>query len=126
MLIYADNRYKPRRKSKKKPTGPVAVKLDVSRLQRLKLDHSPTYNGRPLRPGADTALALKSHVTTNNVSQATARNSMMDAAQLAKEAPEVREAIIAKSKRLAPAYNKGAYQYVCDEAEIQTLGRKIK
>ena len=126
MLIYADNRYKPRRKSKKKPAGPVAVKLDVSRLRRLKLDHSPTYNGRPLRPGADTALALKSHVTTNDVSQATARNSMMDAAQLAKEAPEVREAIIAKSKRLAPAYSKGAYQYIGDGAEVTTLGRKIK
>lgn len=126
MLIYADNRYKPRRKSKKKPKGPVAVKLDVSRLQRLKVDHSPTYNGRPLRPGADTALAVPSLARNIDLSQATARTSMMDAAQLAKEAPEVREAIIAKSKRLAPAYNKGAYQYVCDEAEIQTLGRKIK
>jgi hypothetical protein len=50
----------------------------------------------------------------------------MDPAQLAKESPEVRDAIIAKSKRLAPAYNKGAVQYVTDGADIETLGRKMK
>jgi hypothetical protein len=51
---------------------------------------------------------------------------MMDPAKLAKESPEVRDAIIAKSKRLAPAYSKGAVQYITDDADIQTLGRKIK
>jgi hypothetical protein len=48
----------------------------------------------------------------------------MDAAQLAKEAPEVRDAIIAKSKRLAPAYSKGSIQYITDDADVQSLGRK--
>jgi putative aminopeptidase FrvX len=51
---------------------------------------------------------------------------MMDPAKLAKESPEVRDAIVAKSKRIAIPYSKGAYQYVTDGAEIQTLGRKIK
>lgn len=30
-----------------------------------------------------------------------------------------------KKKRVAPAYNKGAGQYITDGADIQTLGRKI-
>lgn len=54
-----------------------------------------------------------------------ARNSVMDAANLLKEAPEVREAIIQKSRRIAPAFNKGALQYVTDGAEPKYIGRKI-
>jgi hypothetical protein len=48
----------------------------------------------------------------------------MDPVSLARETPEVRDAIIAKSKRLAPAYNKGAVQYVSDETDPKTIGRK--
>jgi hypothetical protein len=48
----------------------------------------------------------------------------MDQAKLAKESPEVRDAIIAKSKRIAIAYSKGAYQYVSDETDAKTIGRK--
>jgi hypothetical protein len=33
--------------------------------------------------------------------------------------------IEAKKGRIAPAFNKGAYQYVTDSAEPQSLGRKI-
>lgn len=48
----------------------------------------------------------------------------MDPVQLAKESPEVQEAIIAKSKRIAIAYSKGAYQYVTDETDAKTIGKK--
>lgn len=106
---------------KRKPKGVVARKLDKSKLRGVDVVFGST---RALRPGSDVALSLPSHVTSTQFSPA--RNSVMDAAQLAKEAPEVRDAIIAKSKRLAPAFNKGAYQYVSDEADVQTLGRKIK
>ena len=106
---------------KRKSTGVVARKLDKSKLRGVDVVFGST---RALRPGSDVALSIQSHVTSTQFLPS--RNSVMDAAQLAKEAPEVREAIIAKSKRLAPAFNKGAYQYVSDEAEVQTLGRKIK
>jgi len=53
------------------------------------------------------------------------RRSKTDQHYLDKQTPEVRDAIIAKSKRLAPAYSKGSYQYISDEADINTLGRKI-
>jgi hypothetical protein len=107
--------------SKKKKKGVVARKLDKSKLRGVDVVFGST---RALRPGSDVALSLPSHVTSTQFLPA--RTGVMDAAQLAKETPEVREAIIAKSKRLAPAYNKGAVQYVTDGAEIETLGRKIK
>lgn len=106
---------------KRKPKGEVAKKLDVRKLQGVNVTFGAS---RALRPGSDVALNLPSHVTTKQFLPS--RINVMDPAQLAKETPEVREAIIAKSKRLAPAYNKGAVQYVTDGAEIQTLGRKIK
>jgi hypothetical protein len=46
----------------------------------------------------------------------------MDPVALAKESPETQAAIIAKSKRIAIAYNKGAYQYVTDETDPKSLG----
>jgi hypothetical protein len=49
----------------------------------------------------------------------------MEPMNLAKESPEVREAIIEKSRRIAPAFNKGAVQYVTDGAEPKYIGRKI-
>lgn len=55
----------------------------------------------------------------------TERNSIMDEASLLRESPEVREAIIAKSKQIAPAYNKGAVQYVTENTDLRTLGRKV-
>ena len=106
---------------KKKSTGVVARKLDRSKLRGVDVVFGST---RALRPGSDVALSIPSHSTSTQFLPS--RNSVMDAAQLAKESPEVREAIIAKSKRLAPAYNKGAVQYVTDGADIETLGRKIK
>ena len=104
---------------KRKPKGEVARKLDTRKLRGVDVVFGST---RALRPGSDVALSIQSHVTSTQFLPS--RNSVMDAAQLAKEAPEVREAIIAKSKRLAPAYSKGAVQYVTDDADIQSLGRK--
>lgn len=30
-----------------------------------------------------------------------------------------------KAKRVAPAYNKGATQYITDETDLKTMGRKV-
>jgi hypothetical protein len=53
-----------------------------------------------------------------------ARNSIMDRTSLDKEPEHVREQIIAKSKRIALMYNKGAYQYISDEIDITTIGTR--
>jgi len=55
-----------------------------------------------------------------------AKHSIMDPRVLANEKPEVREAILAKSRRLMPLYNKGGYQYVTDGEDVTTLGSRSR
>ena len=43
---------------------------------------------------------------------------------LHKEAPEVQKEIMAKAARTAPAYSKGAYQYITPGADLSDVGRK--
>jgi hypothetical protein len=43
---------------------------------------------------------------------------------LHKESAATQKEIIAKSKRLAPAYSKGAYQYITPGSDIADLGKK--
>ena len=43
---------------------------------------------------------------------------------LHKESPETQKEILAKAKRLAPAYSKGAYQYITPGSDIADLGKK--
>jgi hypothetical protein len=119
MIVYTKPTYKHRGKQRK-PKGPVAKKLDLKSLRGVDVVFG---SNRALRPGSDVALSLQSHVTSTQFSPA--RMNVMDPAQLAKESPEVRAAIIAKSKRLAPAYNKSGIQYISDETDLQTLGKKV-
>jgi hypothetical protein len=43
---------------------------------------------------------------------------------LHKESPEVQKEIMAKAARTAPAYSKGAYQYITPGADLTDVGRK--
>jgi hypothetical protein len=43
---------------------------------------------------------------------------------LHKERPEVQKEILAKAARTAPAYSKGAYQYITPGADLSDIGRK--
>lgn len=43
---------------------------------------------------------------------------------LHKESPETQKEILAKAKRLAPAYSKGAYQYITPGSDVVDLGKK--
>jgi len=61
---------------------------------------------------------------TGSGKDATARSSMMEVALSGKEAPDVASEIIRKGKCLAPAYNKGAVQYVGSIDQAQDAGRK--
>ncbi len=117
MLVYTRARFKP--KKKRKVRGPVATKFDSSKYVDKKSTYTPTYSGRPPRPESEAVMQAESLQTTACF---TARQSMTDAASLAKEPKHIQEAIIAKSKRIAIAYNKGAYQYVTDETDPKTIG----
>ena len=123
-MVYCASSFKPKKKRKSK--GVVAKKLNVKKYSQkytLSTSQLPDYKFVS-RVGAEVAQTVPSLVTTTQFIPH--RTGMMDPTKLSKESPEVQEAIIAKSKRLAPAFNKGAVQYITDDAEIQTLGRKIK
>ena len=49
--------------------------------------------------------------------------NIFDIAQ--KESQHVRDEIYRKASRTAPAYNKGGYMYISDNADLTTLGRKV-
>jgi hypothetical protein len=43
-----------------------------------------------------------------------------------KDEPEaVQQEILRKARRTAPAYNKGGYQYITEDAELNSLGNKV-
>lgn len=117
MLVYTRARFKP--KKKRKVRGVVAKKIDISKYVDKNVSFMPNYSVRPPRPGSEVVMQAKSLQTSACF---TARKSMTDAASLAKEPEHVREAILAKSKRIAIAYNKGAYQYVTEETDPKTIG----
>lgn len=117
MLVYTRARFKP--KKKRKVRGVIATKYDAKKYQDSKSTLVPLYSGRPPRPGSEVIMQAKSLDTNASF---TTKHSVMDAAMLAREPEHVREAIIAKSKRIAIAYNKGAYQYVTDETDPKTIG----
>lgn len=52
--------------------------------------------------------------------------SVLDPRVLAIEKPETRNAIIAKSYRIMPLYNKGAHQYITDGEDVTTLGSRSR
>lgn len=55
----------------------------------------------------------------------TKKKSVMDPESLQNETEEVREKILEKSRRISPVYNKGALQYITEDTDLKTLGRKI-
>jgi len=106
---------------RKKSRGPVYQKLDVAKLAKSNTNKIPNYSYCP-RAGADQYRDIKSHTTSTQFVPAV--KSMMNPVTLAQESEETRNEIIAKSKRIAIAYSKGAYQYITDDADAKTIGRK--
>jgi len=116
MIVYTNQKFKPKKRHKVR--GVIATKYDAKKYMDSKSVYAPRDH-RPRRPGSEVVMQAKSLVTTACF---TARQSMTDAATLAKESKHVQDEIIAKSKRIAIAYNKGAYQYITDETDLKTIG----
>lgn len=116
MLIYTRAHFKP--KKKRKVRGIVATKYNPKKYMDSKSVYVPP-DYRPRRNESKIVMQAKSLETNACFTQ---RVSMTDAAVLAKEPKHIQEAILAKSKRIAIAYNKGAYQYVTDETDPKTIG----
>lgn len=116
MLVYAKASFK---KKRKKAKNPIAKRINMAAVSKVAVNKLPSYDYSFRRPMAQKV--VPSHHTTNYVPE---KLSVMNPMSLAKESEETREAIIAKSKRIAIAYSKGAYQYVTDDTDAKTIGRK--
>jgi len=123
MLIYTNTR------SSKKPHSKTKREIEEYNRwlqsvnpsgKRPERKSGPLVQSKPYRRGFEEAKAIPSVDT--GAPAVLAVTSIMDPFNLQKEAPEVQEAIIAKSKRVAIAYNKGGYQYISDETDPTTLG----
>lgn len=117
MMIYVNNSYRPRKKAKKKPAGPIAQKLNRKELEKILTTKIPTY-------AVATGSSHRS-ISIDKVGGGGFRKSMTDRAFLEGEREEVRNEILRKAKSIAPAYSKGAYQYVGTEEDAKYVGRKI-
>lgn len=117
MMIYT--RVKTKYKKKKK-NSVLAKRFDVNEF-RNSIKHRnyvPGYN-----------FSIENEKIPSRVTQTKfvpARTGVMDPVNLMSEPEHIRNEIIAKSKRLAPAYNKGAIQYITDGEDLTTFSRKIK
>lgn len=123
MLIYTNT--KPRKKLKQKTKAQKQQYADWLNSanpsgKKFKSEFKPlVVKTQPARPGADDYKNWKSVEGSTGV---LAKTSIMDPFNLRKESPEVQEAITAKSKRIAIAYNKGGYVYMTDDTDPTTLG----
>lgn len=109
---------------RREPTEPTEKfkKLDRDLIARLGVTKKPTLD-YSWRRGAEFA-SIPSLNTPASGSLSV--HSVMDPVSLQKESPATRDAIIAKSKRIAIAYNKGAYQYVTDDTDPKSLGSRSR
>ena len=107
---------------RKKSRGPVYQKLDISKLVKLNTNKIPDYS-YCRRAGSDQYRDIKSHTTSTQFVPAV--KSMMNPVTLAQESEETRNEIIAKSKRIAPLYSKGPVQFMSEDTDYKTVGRKV-
>jgi len=104
------------------------IENGLTRLHTLVAPAAPSTGFRPLtlstvtrRGGSMDFNILSSRDEPGGIAE---YRSVMDPRSLAAESKETRDAIIAKSRCLAPAYSKGAYQYVTPGMDPTDLGKK--
>jgi hypothetical protein len=95
---------------KKRGLLPAQIKI---RIGRPKLINNDTWNPSPM-PKMNTSIEYTAGV-----------NSIWEKIRKGEEKNETVQAIIAKSKRIAPAYSKGPVQYLGDDPDvIRNAGKK--
>jgi hypothetical protein len=113
-----------RRKNGEKPLTTLKTpKLDK---QNFKSTNSlPNYGWNPRGAAASTAhIPSKIHDAPSDANS-TGRDTMMDKVRRGDITGAAADEIVRKSKCLAPAYNKGAVQYVGDADAARDAGKKV-
>jgi hypothetical protein len=105
----------------KKPQRLVYKKLDIEALRALGVYKKPTL---------DYSWRLNAYVSnipsliTDAKGNPAFKNSIMNPMTLQKESTATQLAILEKAKRIAPPFNKAAAQYITDDTDPKTIGRK--
>ncbi len=113
-----------RRKNGEKPLTTLKTpKLDKKNFKSS--NSLPNYGWNPRGASASTAhIPSKIHDAPSDA-HSTGRDTMMDKVQRGEITGADADEIVRKSKCLAPAYNKGAVQYVTDESAARDAGKKV-
>ena len=116
---------------KRKSRKPTQAMIDSQRLTQELLErvgyHKPTKSKKKF----SYSLAVESNAAplSNTIPGGIAakRDKLTDHKwkRGAEESAATVKAIEEKAKRIAPAYNKGAVQYITDETDAKHLGRKL-
>ena len=106
-----------RKNRKKGGTGIFYEKLDMKKHKSG--NKIPSYE----TPREDLTKDIPS-VPMDVNPESTARKSIMESVLRGEESQETKDEVIRKSKCLAPAYNKGALQYISSEEAAKDIGRK--
>lgn len=116
MLIYVSTKHKPRRKAKKAPVN-VAKKAVKPKFV-------------PKKPTAVDVIAPTHKQYKSKIDEYLAETAPKQSmpiryeGELALREAAAREEIERKKKCVAPAYNKGAYQYIGSEEQAKWVGKK--
>ena len=134
MIIYTSRTFKPKRKKKHQTKEEIKILKEYNEfLKSNGLPEVTSLKAKKYDPKFkvyNPEKVFRRDGTKNIVSHETvglavcSRNSIMDQKNLEKESKETRDAILAKSKRIALMYNKGAYQYITDDVDLTTIGTR--
>jgi hypothetical protein len=96
-------------------------KLDKDKVRSV--SNMPNYSWNP-RGASTDHIPSKIHDAPADAN-ATGRDTMMDKVERGEITGKDAEEVVRKSKCLAPAYNKGAVQYVSDSDAARDAGKKV-
>jgi hypothetical protein len=112
--------------SKKKKKSAKQLKADAEHAAWLKkrgLDRERVQAiVERAKPRAEMPKYEYKKVQYSNVVGSGTQSGVM--ANLANESPQTRKEILNKAKRIAPAYSKGAYQYITPKSDLTDIGKK--
>jgi hypothetical protein len=92
---------------------------------KTKLTRTTNKNTQLSKPSwANTTDHIPSVIGTNKVTLS--KSTMVEKAKLGIIDGDAAESIISKSKRICIAYSKGGYQYITEETDLKTIGKKTQ
>jgi hypothetical protein len=110
----------PSLRKSRKNQSPKFLKLDKDKVRCA--SNMPNYNWNPRGVSTDH-IPSKIHDAPADAN-ATSRNTMMDKVNRGQITGKDAEEVVRKSKCLAPAYNKGAVQYISNNDAARDAGKK--